>query len=402
MIVLETWLLEIAKGIGKLFLNPLFYWVMILFVITGYKRIRKERIYFGMKVNDIFSEGKRTLIVSLLFSIIISLLAVSFGIVFSLEIMVVLVVVMFILSITGSTTMLSASYTIGISFILLLILPFVNLGSLDAYVNFNDISVIHFICLSILTGLFLLVESLLIGLDKNKQSFPALTLSERGIWIGEHHLKKLAFIPFFTLVPTESLGGIAPLWPYFEYGSHSFSLILFPFIIGYQYKVRSELPESAADKLSQSTLYLSLVVLTVSIGSLFYPFLSFVAIFIALIGKEWMTYKHRIKERKNSAYFTPLNQGVKVLATIPNSPADRLGILVGETILKVNGQVVTNSSQFYEALQNSGAFFKLDILDYRGEVRFLNSAFYEEDHHELGIVFPEDPNHFITDAASIK
>src|SRR5699024_3724067 len=185
-----------------------------------------------------------------------------------------------------------------------------------------------------------------------KQSFPALTLSERGIWIGEHHLKKLAFIPFFTLVPTESLGGIAPLWPYFEYGSHSFSLILFPFIIGYQYKVRSELPESAADKLSQSTLYLSLIVLTVAIGSLFYPFLSFVAIFIALIGKEWMTYKHRIKERKNSAYFTPLNQGVKVLATIPNSPADRLGILVGETILKVNGQVVTNSSQFYEALQN--------------------------------------------------
>ncbi len=400
--MLETWLLELIKGIGKLFINPLFYWGILLFVITGYKRIRKERAHFGMKVNDIFTEGSQTFMVSLLFSIIISFLAISFGIIFSFEIMAVLVIVMFLLSITGSTAMLSASYTIGISFILLLILPFIDLGSLNAYVNFNNITVIHFICIAILTGLFLLVESILIGLNKNKQSFPALTLSERGIWIGEHHLKKLAFIPFFALIPTESITGISPFWPYFEYGSQSFSLILFPFFIGYHYKVRSELPELAAGKLAQSTLYLSLVVLAIAIGSLFYPFLSFVAIFIALLGKEWMTYRHRMKDRKSSAYFTPLNQGVKVLTVMPNSPADRLGILVGETILKVNGQLVTNSSQFYEALQNSGAFFKLDILDYQGEVRFVNSAFYEEDHHELGVIFAEDPNYFPLEASTAK
>jgi len=77
---------------------------------------------------------------------------------------------------------------------------------------------------------------------------------------------------------------------------------------------------------------------------------------------------------------------------IPDSPADRLGILVGETILKVNGVVVTNSTEFYGALQASGAYFKLDVIDENGEVRFINSAFFEEDHYELGIIFAEKPH----------
>ncbi len=31
-------------------------------------------------------------------------------------------------------------------------------------------------------------------------------------------------------------------------------------------------------------------------------------------------------------------------------------------------------------------FFKLEILGENGEVRFVQSALYEEDHHELGII----------------
>ncbi len=46
---------------------------------------------------------------------------------------------------------------------------------------------------------------------------------------------------------------------------------------------------------------------------------------------------------------------------------------------------------FYQALQKSGAFFKLDIIDDAGEVRFVQSAFYEGDHHELGLIFTEKP-----------
>lgn len=390
--VLEMWLLEIVKGIGKLFLNPLLYWTIILFILTGYKRIRRERNQFGTKIYHMFTEGRHTFVISILFSIIISILTISFGIVISFEAIIILMIVMFVLSITGSTMMLSASYTIGITFLLLLILPFINMQQLNTYINFQDLSAVHFIGLAILTGLFLVAEALLIA-QRDRETFPMMTLSGRGIWIGQHQLKRLAFIPFFVLLPAEKLAGIAPLFPYFEYGNQSFSLILLPFFVGFQYKVQGELPHVTAQKLGQKTLLLSWIVLLFAIGSLFFPVLSLVAILIAIIGKEFLTYRLRLKDRKRQAVFTPLHEGVKVLATIPNSPADRLGILVGETILKVNGTVVTNSVQFYEALQNSGAFFKLDILDDNGEVRFISSALYEEDHYKLGIIFPEEPTY---------
>lgn len=399
--VLQTWLIEIAKGIGKIFLNPLLYWIIILYFVTSYRRIKRERKQFGMKVYDMFSEGRHTILIAIVFSIIISVLSVSFGIVLSLEIMIVLALVMFLLSVTGSVMLLSASYTIGIAFLLLLLLPFAPLKAVGAYVDFTAISPIHFIGLAMLAGLFLLAEGMLIGSTRNRLSYPALSLSNRGVRIGEHHLKKMAFIPFFAFLPTGNLGAIAPLFPYFEYGNQSFSFILFPFVIGYHYRVRGDLPGEAARKLGQETLYISSVVLLCAAGSLFFPVLSFVAILLAIVGKEWMTYRFRMKDRKQPAYFTPLDKGVRVLATIPDSPADRLGIMIGETITKVNGTVVANSAEFYEALQNSGAFFKLDVLDHQGEVRFVNSAFYEEDHYKLGIVFPEDSAHRLEESNGI-
>ncbi|MEI3607451.1 PDZ domain-containing protein [Pseudogracilibacillus sp. SE30717A] len=389
--MLEIWLIEAVKGIGRFFSNPLLYWTFLLFILTGYRRIRRERFQFGTKLYSLFAEGRRTFTISFLFSIILSALALLFGIVISVETIIVLTIVMILLSILGSTTMLSASYTIGITFLLLLVLPFIQLDMFGSYVNFGNTSAIYFICLAIIMGLFLLVEALLVGSQKHQQTFPYLSLSERGVWIGNHELKRLAFIPFFTLLPIDAVSGIAPFFPYFEYGGQTFSLILIPFFIGYQYSVRGELPHHAAYRLGQATLLLSLLVLFIALGSLFLPYLSFVAIIVGIVGKEWIMYQNRMRNKKHPALFTPLNKGIKVLAMIPDSPADRLGILVGETILKVNGRYVINSNQFYEALQNSGAFFKLDVIDINGEIRFINSPFYEEDHYELGIIFPESP-----------
>lgn len=389
--VLEMWFMEIARGFGKIFIHPILYWTILFLLITGYKRISRERNQFGVKVYNLFAEIRHTFVISLIFSIIISMLTFSFGIVLSVEIITILGIVMVVLGITGSPTMLSASYTIGITFILLLLLPLIPLENLHPSMNVQNISTVHFICLAMLTGLFLLIEACIVSSRKSRQSFPEISLSERGVWIGQHQLKSIAFIPFFALLPTDTASGIIPLWPYFEFGGQTFSPIFLPFFLGYQYKAQSTLPSIAAQKIAQSTLFLSMVVILFAIGSLFFPILSFIAILIAIIGKEWMTYRHRINDRKKPAFFSPLPQGIKVLATIPKSPADRLGILAGETILKVNGIVITNSTQFYEALQMSGAFFKIDLLDVNGEIRLIRSALYEEDHHELGLIFPQAP-----------
>ena len=42
---------------------------------------------------------------------------------------------------------------------------------------------------------------------------------------------------------------------------------------------------------------------------------------------------------------------------------------------------------FYEALQQNRAHCKLEVLDVNGQIRFVQRALYEGDHHELGILF---------------
>ena len=75
------------------------------------------------------------------------------------------------------------------------------------------------------------------------------------------------------------------------------------------------------------------------------------------------------------------------MGVIPESAAEKMGLKVGEFITKVNGEMATNEESFYEALQKNAAHCKLEVLDHNDQIRLLQRALYEEDHHELGILF---------------
>lgn len=387
--MLGIWVMEVGKGIGKIFLNPLFYWSILFLFLISWRRIIEERRQFGTKIFPLFSECRGTLHVSLIFSIIISLLTIFVGVVISLEMVVLLVLVLIVVSVLGKSSFLSASYTLGITFLLITFLSNVNLGVVNHYLPFDEPSIIHLLSLGILMAILLFAEALLIR-SKKGASFPEMTLGDRGKWIGQHRLSRVAFIPFFVLLPVDQVGLVLPLFPYFEYSGVGYQLVLLPFLIGVNYSVSSELPAVAARRLSQRTWILSVVVLFVVLVGLYYPIALTIAFVLAVIGREWLMYQHKKYDKYKQAKYVPLDKGLKVLALLPGTPGDRLDIHVGETIMKVNDHPVQTPQEFYEALQNSGAFFKLDIIDMRGEVRFITSAFYEEDHYELGIVFVQE------------
>lgn len=379
----EAWFIELAKGAGRLFLNPMLYWAIVLVIITGYKRIQRERFYFGFKIFDIFSEWKNTWFFSIVTGLLISLITIGIGFVFSYEIILLLSIVVIILSLTFKFTMLSVSYTIGITYLLALISPLVLEQPTLIQTNFTS--------LAILLGLFLMIEALLLVRVKRNDTFPELTLSNRGVWIGEHHLKKLHMIPFFVLIPSGLIEPISNVWPYFSIGEETYSLLLIPFILGFDYTVRGNLAQEASVTIGKYVSLLGLIVLLVAIGSMFLSWLSIIAVMIGIIGKEFINYKHRTMDKDKQPFFNQMDKGLKVLAMIPGSPADRLGILVGETIYRVNGQNISTIEEFYTALQSSGAYFKLEVVDDQQEIRFVQSAFYEGDHHELGLVFTDKP-----------
>ncbi|GGK03138.1 membrane protein [Lentibacillus kapialis] len=382
--MVQTWLMELASGIGKFFLNPLVYWTLFLSMVVGYKRIKKERQHFGLKIFDIFSEWKNTWPLSIIFGVVISMITIGAGLVVSKDTIILLAVVTILLSLSMRLTLLSPVYTIGITFLLLLLAPVVLEN--QSFITMDLLNGANFTGLSLLFALLIVAEAFLLKRHNRNGTFPDMELGRRGTWIGIHHIKKMTLIPFFVLIPSGPLTSIASFWPYISVGDDSYSLVLVPFLMGFDHTVRSELPEKAVNRLAYPLRILGLAVLLLSAGSMFIGWLALAAIVTGIIGREFINFKHRRFDQSKAPFFTQNARGIQVLAVVPGTPADRLGILVGETITKVNGKKIDRVEQFYYALQDSGAFFKLQIRGDNGEVRFVQSALYEEDHHELGII----------------
>ena len=387
----EQWGIESLYALGRMFLNPLTYWAFLLVIIAGARRVKRERKHFGVKIHDLFSEVKGTFFFSLSFAIIISIVSITAGFVLSIEILIVLAAVAILFSLNGSFQSLSAAYTIGTTFVLFMLLPILPDAMFVPYFSNERLMDAQFLTLAILLSILLFAEGLLTLSANKAPTFPKLALSERGVWIGEQELKRLSFIPFLAFIPAGNDAGLAPFFPVFQFADESFYLTFVPMIIGVQYTARTQLMPELRRDIAKQKFILAFIVLALTIASYYYFIFALLSIIIAIIGNEWITYRNRIKHLHGKAVLAPCDEGVKVIGTIPGTKAEELEIFPGEIIAKVNDMKVTNSNEFYEALQQSGAFFKLDVIDLNQEVRFLKSAFYDEDHHGLGLLFPEAP-----------
>src|SRR5699024_11551622 len=96
--------------------------------------------------------------------------------------------------------------------------------------------------------------------------------------IGYHLLKCIAFILFFCLFPSSMFTMELLLLPYVDIGNESYMIVLFPFVIGYHYKVLVELPQQAAKKIVKSVLFLSIIVLCFAFISIYSPAVSMIAV----------------------------------------------------------------------------------------------------------------------------
>jgi len=166
---------------------------------------------------------------------------------------------------------------------------------------------------------------------------------------------------------------------------------LIPFLIGFNYKAKGHFHQDAIYKLAKANTFLAIGTLLIAVGGVFIPYLSLAAIILAIIGKEYLNYRYREGDRLRRPYYQPHVKGLRVVGVLPGSPADRLEIETGEVIYRVGGKNVRTSQAFYEALQGSGAYIKMEVLNHDEEVRFVQGSLYEGEHHSLGFQFAEEP-----------
>lgn len=359
-------------------------------LIAGTLRVKRERRDFNARVNGLFHEFNNILPAGMIVGAVLSIIAVVTGFILPTIVLAGIAAATIVLGLAGNARLLSPALTIGIPLLALYALTY-----FEIEVPFFDLSDLiennhFFIGTSLLLGALLLAEGILMLKNGLKDVSPKLRKSRRGLTVGAHQTKRLWLLPVLLFLPAGSLTSPFEWWPVFEWGSASYSPILVPFMIGFQQQTQSVLPKKAVHKLAKQVINLSIITIAIATAGFWMPeIMPIAAGAFAIIGRLWISYRHRVREGSTPYYFTPQNNGIMILDVIPHSPADKLGLKTGEIIKICNGMPVKNKQDLYKALLINRAYCKLEVLDVNNEIRLMQRALYEGDHHELGILFIE-------------
>jgi hypothetical protein len=392
--MVETWLVELLKGAGRFFLHPVLYYLVFLAGLLGVKRVKRERKNFHIRAEDAYFELRQLFPIGMVIGLILSIITIATGIAVPFAAILLIAVFTLIWSLTTNIRLISPAYTLGASFFAIIIIA-QNNWSIPLFSKaFSSIDDKVYPSLVVILGLLLLAEGILIFKNASKGSSPKLAKSKRGQVVGVHEVKRLWMVPLFLLIPGNALQLPFEWWPVFHLGAKEYSLIFVPFAIGFHQQIKGMLPQESIQLHGRRVIVLGIVISLLSLVGYWYPLLSIVVAALAVIGRELLALIAYLKDESMTSYFSKKNNGVMIIGIIPDSPASKMGLQVGEIISKANGVLVRDEQTFYEALQKNRAHCKLEVFDTKGEIRFVQRALYEGDHHELGALFVQGDRKF--------
>jgi hypothetical protein len=376
---------EIAKGIGELFLHPLFYVGFVLTYILGSMRVKQERKLFHVRVEDPMIEMKEYIVPSLVWGLILSVITGLIGLNVPFDFILLVGILIILISLSMQIRFLSPAYTVGLAFLVIYILYGTGFDGIlsNRYFSFEQAI---YPSIAVLTGLLLLAEGFLIRNRGAIQVSPSVEKGKRGLFIGAQRTKRVWLVPVLLFIPNGVLQVSGDLWPVFTIGGTDWSPILVPFFIGFSFKAKSNLMSQIVGRLGTHVALLGFVVLVLAVVGNWYPIVSLAAVVIAIIGREVIQFVYKNHENQSNPFFTSGKKGLMILGVLPESPAERMGLKAGERLTRVNGQQVFSSDDLYKALQSNRAHCKLEVFDTNEQIRLVQNALYEGDHHELGIL----------------
>jgi hypothetical protein len=390
MEIVQDWLWGLLSGVGKMFWNPLFYYLFFLAAVLGVARVKRERRNFHVRAQDAYFELRQLLPLGILLGIVASIVTITAGLVIPLGAVLLFVLFSFLLSATTKIRVISPAYIIGVSFFALIFLAGKTLPIAFFSHAFVDLDDKIYPAIGIFLSILIIIEGILIVRNGSKATSPKLLKSKRGQWVGIHEAKRIWAVPMFLLIPGESLSLPFDWWPLFSIGGETYSLLLVPFAIGFHQQIQAHLPKEAVQRLGIKVIQLGVVTTILAIIGFWFPLVTIIVVALTMIGRETITIQQRMSEEKSSVYFSKRDNGLMILGVLPDSPAEKMGLKVGELITKVNGTIVYNETLFYEGLVRNRAQCKLEVIDVNGQIRFVGRALYEGEHHELGVLFVSD------------
>ncbi|WP_150270671.1 PDZ domain-containing protein [Paenibacillus tepidiphilus] len=394
---MADWLTTWGTASLKLLIQP-YYYIALLFVMLYYRRqLAQERDLIHVKLHSWGKEAWLRIWSGLAAALPLSLAAVGLGITLP-PAAVGLIWAVSLLLMLFRVRYLCFAYAIGILGIAKFVLSFFpdTLQSGWAGTVAGALRAMDIPALLVLAGLLHLSEALLARWQGAALATPLFLAGKRGKVVGGYRLEAFWPVPLFLLLPAGPGAGELPWQPLLGGG---LGLVALPVLIGFSDVTQGLLPARKATRISGRLALAGLALLGGAALAAWWSPLTLPAALLALLLREGLFHYGALEERGLSPAFVHPPAGRKVLAVLPGSPAEELGIRPGEVLLKVNGMLLTGPAALHEALRMNPAFCKLEVQNLAGESKYLQRAIYDGDHHQLGMILAPQSDEPITAGA---
>ncbi|SEK87263.1 PDZ domain-containing protein [Carnobacterium iners] len=376
------------------FIQPVFLVGLIIAIMTSYKRIKNERLSHRVAIYKELYELKNYILFGLITGLIGSLLISIIGIPITMDWIIIYELVAIVLLI-GGYRFISPLFTFPLATLIILgiktlrietPLTFLPKGWYQPFEQAQWVNA-HLVTNVLFITVFLVSTSLIvIKKQADKKLTPWFLQTKRGKKIAYYQVKPFWFVPLLMIIPGESFGALFDWWPVFALGNQQYSFFLLPVLIGMRITVNTQLPKEAVSLLVRDFSILVGLTTLLAVGSIWTVYAGIAGLLLLLLGGFLVLYRHRRRENNWTFLFGAANDGVKVIAVRPDTPAEKMKILVGDTIVSCNNQKLETEDDFYQALSKNSVYCHLKVKGPDGELRLTETALYADSPHEIGVV----------------
>lgn len=386
-------------------------WLLIIFFVQpvfilglGYalwnrsKRLKYVRKNYRLNFNPSSFEVTDYLFKSLVIGLILSVVVGVVGVPLTIEWYLIYQVVTIVLLLISGTRFIHPLFTFSLTSIATFILDWSgkaipldwlqNIVKQEAVaVNFQvaNPSAVILNSLFFISMILVFTGHLMKKRDRNK-FYPILHSSERGKMVAKYQKRSILLLPLIIVVPGSVIEPIASWWPLFSIGGERYALLLLPFLIGFHFTISTQILENAINSMKKDLYVLAGLSFLLTLMSYFYLELAVWFALILLIGGGFVLYRHRQRENMWTFKYGPADEGLRIIAIRPNSPAERMGLAIGGIITHINDQEMNTKEEFYEMISYNRSYVKMRLKRNDGEIIMVETPLYDDDYNNLGLL----------------
>ncbi|MGE7090215.1 PDZ domain-containing protein [Lysinibacillus sp. NPDC048646] len=384
-------LIEFVTAIGRFLLNPVIYIAILVAILLGYSRVKQERKFFHRRIiwgwTELVGQWKR----GWSYALIISIISVGVGLTVPKTFLLVLVVCSALALLLFFIRSLSPIYTMGLATLATWAMYQYNWSFTWWKVSLEGTDLFEgaIVTITIISGLCVIAEGMLIRRTSTMVTTPRVEKTKRGMQAIVYRTRNLWVLPILFIMPGDIISPVLPYWPQFTLGESTFAFVLFPVVIGFSKLSRKELPVLQLPRIGRSVLLLGQLILIGGLASFFEPLVGFITLAVGVIIRLIIAIYNAMQDKTEIYAVAPSSKGAVIAAVLPDSPAEKMGLLAGECIRKVNGRSIYTENELYEALQLNAAHCRLEVLDRNNEIRLTQHVIYSNDHYRIGLLLAE-------------